>query len=234
GHLLSRRPGGLSGGEKQRVAIARALAVSPKILLMDEPLSALDLKRKREITPYLESLTRELDIPVLYVSHEPGEVARLADHIVLLDKGREQASSPIDEIFTRLDLPLALGDRAAALVQARVIGHDRQYGLTELEFAGGRFTISYKPVAENRAVRLRIFARDVSITLERQSGTSILNIFATRIEEITPVNDAQLVVRLLAGDVPILSRITRKSAEKLKLQPGKTVYAQVKSVALLA
>ena len=203
---------------------------------MDEPLSALDLKLKREITPWLESLNRELDIPVLYVSHEPGEVARLADHIVLLDKGREVAYSPINDIFTRLDLPLALGDRAAAivLVHATVAGHDRKFGLTDLAFAGGRFSMSYKPIKEGQSVRLRIFARDVSVTLEKQCGTSILNILASRVSEILPIGESQVMIKLLAGDTPLLARITKKSAQALDLKPGKTVYAQVKSVALLS
>ena len=234
GHLLNRRPMQLSGGERQRVAIVRALAVSPRVLLMDEPLSALDLSLKREIMPYLESLIHELDIPMIYVSHEPGEVARLADYLVLLDKGRLLAHGPIWDMFTRLDLPLALGDRAASMVHAKVSGYDEQYGLTWLDFAGGRFCMSCKPMPVGQAVRLRIFARDISLTLEHQQNTSVLNILSATVNDILPLSDSQMMIKLSLGGVPLLARITRKSANALDLKTGKKVYAQIKSVALLA
>lgn len=234
GHLLERRADQLSGGERQRVAIARALAVSPRILLMDEPLAALDLARKQEIMPYLESLHDELDIPVVYVSHSPDEVARLADHLVLLEAGQIKAAGAIGEMLTRLDLPLAHGDDAEALIEAVVAGHDDDYDLTHLDFLGGRFTVTRKALPVGHSVRLRVAARDVSLTLEHQSGTSILNIFPVTIEEVIPEGGAQVMVRLLAGGVPILSRVTRKSAALLELKHGKSVYAQAKSVALLS
>ena len=234
GHLLERRPNTLSGGERQRVAIARALAVSPRLLLMDEPLAALDLNRKREILPYIESLHNELDIPVIYVSHSPDEVARLADHLVLLETGRVVATGAIQDMLTRLDLPLAHGSDAEALIEATVAGHDDEYELTYLDFAGGLFTVTRKDLTVGSKVRLRIAARDVSLTLEHQSGTSILNIFPATIDEIIPEGKAQMTVRLGAGGVPMLARVTRKSASVLDLKPGKMVYAQAKSVALLS
>ncbi len=234
GHLLERSSRQLSGGERQRVAIARALAVSPKILLMDEPLSALDLKRKKEIMPYLESLHDELQIPVLYVSHAPGEVARLADYMLLLDQGRLQGAGKLDEMLTRLDLPLAHGDKAASLIHARVAGHDSDYNLTYLDFPGGRFSVTHKELPIAHPVRLRVIARDVSLTLEHQSQTSILNIFPATIEAMTAEGTAQIMVRLLISGIPLLARITRKSAALLELETGKQVYAQVKSVALLS
>jgi molybdate transport system ATP-binding protein len=234
GHLLERWDYQLSGGERQRVAIARALATSPKILLMDEPLSALDLTRKQEIMPYLEALHDELDIPVIYVSHSPEEVARLADHLVLLDTGRIKAAGAVAEILTRLDLPLAHDDDAAALIEARVVGHDDVFDLTYLEFPGGRFTVARKALPVGHLVRMRVAARDTSLTLERQSGTSILNIFPAMVEEVIPEGNARVMVRLKAGGVPLLSRVTRKSSTLLDLQRGKSLYAQVKSVALLS
>lgn len=234
GHLLERKPDTLSGGERQRVAIARALAVSPGILLLDEPLAALDAARKQEILPYLESMHDELDIPVIYVSHSTDEVARLADHLVLLEKGKVAASGSIGEMLTRLDLPLARGENAEALIEAVVAGHDEEFSLTYLEFAGGNFTVTRKDLPVGSAVRLRIIARDVSLTLEHQSGTSILNIFPVIVDEISGIGQAQVTVRLLAGGVPLLSRITRKSASLLGLEKGKMVYAQAKSVALLS
>jgi len=233
-HLLTRKAAQLSGGERQRVAIARALATSPKLLLMDEPLSALDMTRKQEIMPYLESLHDELSIPVLYVSHAPGEVARLADHLVLMESGKLIASGAIGQMLTRLDLPLAHGDKAAALIEATVAEHDEEFNLTYLDFPGGRFAVSHKDLPIGHPVRLRVVARDVSLTLEHQSQTSILNIFPARIEEMTPEGNAQAMVRLDLNGTPLLSRITRKSASLLDLTPGKQVYAQVKTVALLS
>jgi len=217
GHLLQRKPEQLSGGEKQRVAIARALAVSPKILLMDEPLSALDHSRKQEIMPYLESLHSELEIPVLYISHSPEEVARLADHLVLLEAGKVRASGPITEMLTHLDLPLAHGDSAGALVKANIGGHDSEFDLTFLDFPGGRITVTGHDLPIDHPVRLRIAARDVSLTLEQQTGTSILNIFPVTVEKLIPEGTAQMMVRVQAGGVPLLSRVTRKSAAVLEL-----------------
>lgn len=233
GNLLERRPGTLSGGERQRVAIARALSVSPRLLLMDEPLAALDIDRKQEILPFIESLQSELDIPIIHVSHSPDEVARLADHLVLMKAGSVIESGEVHEMFTRLDLPLALDADAAAILEAPVSEHDEHYHMTRLDFSGGRIIIPREDLEPGAQVRLRLAARDVSLTLQRQSGTSILNIFETVIDQITDDSDAQVTVRLMAGHAPLLARITRKSAEDLQLQPGNRVFAQVKSVALL-
>ena len=234
GHLLERKPCYLSGGERQRVAIARALAVSPRLLLMDEPLTALDLKSRQEILPYIESLHNELDIPVIYVSHSTDEVARLADYLVLLEAGKVKAAGSISNILTRLDLPLAHGKDAEALIEATVAGHDEDYHLTYLDSAGGRFTIIHRELPVGNAVRLRIAARDVSLTLKPQSNTSIQNIFPATVQEIAPEGNAQVTVCLMMGDVPILASITRKSSSVLDLKPGKLVYAQVKSASLLS
>ncbi len=232
--MLERKTDKLSGGERQRVAIARALAVSPRLLLMDEPLSALDITSKQEIMPFLETLHRELEIPVIYVSHSPDEVARLADHMVLMAAGRVEASGDTAEILTRLDLSPAHGGDAETLIEAVVSAHDESYQLTYLEFAGGTFTVARKALPVGSRARLRVAARDVSITLERQTGTSILNIFPATIEEIIAEGASQVTLRLLLAGVPMLARITRKSAEQLALAPGKQVFAQAKSVALLS
>ena len=233
GRLLNRRPDALSGGERQRVAIARALAVSPRLLLMDEPLAAVDQTRKQEILPYIESLHRELDIPVIHVSHLPDEVARFADRLVLMREGRVLASGDVHDMLTRLDLPLAHESRAAAVIDAVVAGTDPQYHLARVAFDGGELMLSRPDLPAGTPVRLRIEARDVSLTLERQTGTSILNILETRVAEIHVEDDARAIVRLLAGPTPLLAGITRKSVDELGLAPGRTVYAQVKSVALL-
>jgi molybdate transport system ATP-binding protein len=232
--LLSRQTDSLSGGERQRVAIARALLTSPRLLLMDEPLAALDIKSKSEIYPFLDRLNRELAIPILYVSHSPDEVARLADQLVLMDKGKVLASGAIATMLTRLDLPLAHSTDAESIIEAKVISFDEAFHLTYLQFAGGQFTISGNDLVIGQSVRLRILARDVSLTLERQTDTSILNIFPVTVEELMEENPAQLTVRLNAQGATILSRITRKSATALGLEVGKEVYAQVKSVAMLS
>ncbi|HUX64891.1 molybdenum ABC transporter ATP-binding protein [Sulfuricella sp.] len=234
GHLLERMPDRLSGGERQRVSIARALAVSPRILLMDEPLAALDLARKQEILPYLERLHDELSIPVVYVSHSPDEVARLADYMVLMEGGKTVASGPIHEMLTRLDLPLAHGDEAGVVIDTMVGEHDETYHLTRLDFAGGSISVARQPYTLGHRMRLRIHARDVSLALERHSDSSILNILPARVVEIADETPAHVVVRLDAGGVPLLARITRKSSALLGLRPGMAVFAQVKSVALLS
>lgn len=232
--LLHRLPLHLSGGERQRVAIGRALLTSPRLLLMDEPMSALDTQSKNEIYPFLERLHQELAIPVLYVSHSLDEVARLGNHLILMEAGRVLASGPIAEIFTRSDLSLIHGQGAESLIEAQVSGHDDEFHLTYVSFAGGQFAVPRTDVAQGRAVRLRVLARDVSLTLRRQSDTSILNIFPATVEDIVEENPAQLTIRLNANGVIILSRITRKSAAVLALEKGKAIYAQVKSVAILA
>jgi len=232
--LLNRTTEQLSGGERQRVAIARALAVNPDILLMDEPLSALDLKRKKEILPYLDSLHDELYIPIIYVTHSLDETSRLADHLVLLEEGRVVGSGAIAEMLTRFDLPISHGSDATSLIEAKVVGRDDQFNLMSLEFAGGQFTITDRELPLETKVRLRVSARDVSLTQELQTDTSILNIFSAIVDEIVPEGQSQVMVRLKIKEVTMLSCITRKSAELLELNPGKKVYAQIKSVALLS
>jgi molybdate transport system ATP-binding protein len=233
-HLLARKPATLSGGERQRVAIARALCMSPKFLLMDEPLAALDTASKEEILPYLETLHNSLEIPVFFVSHTMEEIARLADHLVLLEAGKVLATGPIHEMLTRLDLPLAHGASASAIFEATVAGFDKTYHLTHLDFSGGHFAVPGMSLSTGQTVRVRIAARDVSLTLEHQDSTSIQNILEATVEQVMAENDAQVTVRLSVGDVPLLSRITQKSAAELDVQPGKQVFAQVKSVVLLA
>ncbi|MDJ0834167.1 MAG: molybdenum ABC transporter ATP-binding protein, partial [Gammaproteobacteria bacterium] len=157
--LLPRRPDKLSGGERQRVAIARALVVNPRLLLMDEPLAALDLARKQELLPYIENLHKSLNIPIIYVSHAVDEVARLADHMLLMQQGRILDSGQVQDMFTRLDLPLSHGMDASAIIDARVEQVDEHYHLSYLEFAGGRITVGGDQLAPGEAVRVRLAAR---------------------------------------------------------------------------
>jgi molybdate transport system ATP-binding protein len=192
------------------------------------------MARKQEIMPYLESLHRELKIPVLYVSHSRDEVARLGDHMVLLEAGHVEAAGPVYEIFSRLDLSLAHEPDAETVIEAVIAAHDAEFDLTYLDFDGGRFAVAHSDLPPGSAVRLQVPASDVSLTLEHQSGTSILNIFAATVEEIASGRRAQATVRLRVGRTPMLARVTRKSVSELGLQPGKAVYAQVKSAALLS
>lgn len=233
GHLLVRRPQELSGGERQRVAIGRALATSPRVLLMDEPLAALDTARKAEILPYLERLHTELAIPILYVSHAIDEVARLADHLVLLEAGRVRASGPTAELLTRLDLSLAHGDMAAAVLHCTVISHDDADHITHTEFAGGTLLVSRQAAEVGQRLRVRVQARDVSLTLHQQTGTSILNILRATVTLMSPESPGQLMVSLDMGGCTVLARVTQRSALALSLSPGMTVYAQIKGVAIL-
>ena len=228
-------PAGLSGGERQRVAIARALLTSPRLLLMDEPLSALDAASKREILPYLERLHSELDIPVIYVSHSLDEVARLADQLVLMEQGRIIASGALNEVLGRLDLPTAHLDDAGAVIEASVAVHDEGYHLTRLDFSGGSLWVSKVERAIGSPVRARVLARDVSIATVAPQGSSISNILTARIDEIRDEGADRVSLRMSVGSGQILlSRITRRSRDQLGLMPGMEVFAQVKSVALIA
>ncbi len=233
-HLLDRKPEGLSGGERQRVAIARALLTRPRLLLMDEPLSALDQARKQEILPYLERLHDALEIPVLYVTHQIEEAARLADHLVLLEAGRVQLSAPLAEALSRLDSPLAREQDAGVVVETQVLGHDEPWHLTRLGFAGGEIQVSQRALPVGQKVRVRILARDVSLALSGDNASSIQNRFAGTVTGMAPAQDpAQCLVAMDVNGVAMLARITRRAAEQLALAPGKPVWAQVKAVALL-
>lgn len=233
GDLLQRQPSQLSGGEQQRVAIARALATSPSVLLMDEPLASLDGARKDEILPYFESLHRQLDIPMLYVSHSKDEVMRMGDHMVLLDKGRALATGEVSDIFSRLDLPIAHDRDATSVLEAEVAEFDEEFGLAYLDFPGGRFAVENKGLRMGRPVRLLLRASDISIALDKTNNSSILNVCRAKIVEITRDGGAHITAKILLGDVPVITRITRKSATALGLSAGMEVYAQIKSVALL-
>ncbi|MCK6426056.1 MAG: molybdenum ABC transporter ATP-binding protein [Burkholderiaceae bacterium] len=239
GHLLERRPQGLSGGERQRVGIARALALRPRVLLMDEPLAALDPARRREVLPYLERLREELDIPVLYVSHAVDEVARLADHLLLLDGGRVQAQGPLDELLTRLDGPLRLGEDAGVVLAGTLAERDTAWHLVRVDFPGGRLWTRDPGLPLGRPVRVRVLARDVSLARQPPWSSSIQNVLTGVVDAVA--GEAHPAVALLRIEVTdssgaharLLARVTRRAAALLDLQPGTPVWVQVKSAALL-
>ena len=240
GPLMARRPATLSGGERQRVAIARALATSPQLLLMDEPLAALDAPRKAELLPYLERLHGELAIPVVYVSHALDEVARLADHLVLMEAGRVLAEGPLADTLARLDLPIALGDDAGVVLDGVVGERDPRWHLARLDVGGPQPAGACSVWARDqglpigRRVRLRVLARDVSLARAPQTGTSIGNQLQGHVEAIAAdEHPALALVRVRVGSAPLVARLTQRSVHTLGLEVGMPVWAQVKTVALM-
>lgn len=231
--LLTRTPDRLSGGERQRVAMARALLTSPQWLLMDEPLAALDTQSKTEILPYLEKLHEELSIPILYVSHSLPEVMRLADYLLVMEQGQLKAQGPLPEVLTRLDLFLSHAPDAGAVIEATVVEHDEEYHLSYLEFSGGRISLRREELPLDSLVRVVVNARDVSLALDNEVRSSILNTFQATVAEIQEESPGQWLVKLDVNGVSLLARITKKSGKWLNLHSGMTVYARVKSVALL-
>ncbi|MCF6283192.1 MAG: molybdenum ABC transporter ATP-binding protein [Candidatus Polarisedimenticolaceae bacterium] len=230
--LLKRYPHQLSGGEKQRVAIGRALLNSPQLLLMDEPMAALDRQRKREIMPYLERLHAEAEIPILYVTHDLEELVRIADHLLLIEQGRIIKSGPIEQLLADSTLPIAQDEDAGALIKTRLTAQDEHYQLSELSFSGGTITVGQIDQPIGSEIRIRIHAKDVSLALQPQQESSVLNVVKCRVTGITPQGQSRVIVSMDAEGSPLLSRITRKSADKLALSEGCEVYAQIKSVAL--
>jgi len=238
--LLDRAPAMLSGGERQRVAIGRALLSRPRLLLMDEPLASLDRPAKEDILPYLEALHEGLSIPMLYVSHDIAELERLADMLVLMDRGRVTAAGSLAELEADPRLPLLTANEAAVTLEGEVIAVDEDYALTSLAIAGAVLVVPGRQGGPGQRRRLRIRASDVSFTRARPVETSILNCLAARIVSVTPQDrdDAQVnVVAALGEDAAgarVVGRVTRKSQEALDLVPGAEAFVQVKSVALLA
>lgn len=238
--LLGRAPEALSGGERQRVAIGRALLSQPRLLLMDEPLSALDRETKAELLPYLEALHARLSIPIVYVSHDLAEVERLADTLVLLRAGRVLAAGPLAELEADPALPLARDPEAAVTLQGRVTAVDEGYALTTLAVDGGRLLVPGRHGAAGSRRRLRIKASDVSFALSRAGDSTILNCLPARILSVSRLDGGDAQVTIVAGlgregaGARILARVTRRSQEALALGPGRDVFAQIKSVALVA
>jgi molybdate transport system ATP-binding protein len=239
GHLMERAPATLSGGERQRVAIGRALLSRPRVLLMDEPLAALDRLTKEEILPYLEALRENVSIPIFYVSHDLGEVERLADTLVLMDKGRVRAIGPLSELEADPSLPLLRAPEAAVTLDARILDIDEQYGLTTLSITGGTLIVPGRRGEKGKRCRVRISASDVAFVRGAVAETSVLNQLPVRIVMIAPsdADDAQInLVAEIGGEgrgARIVGRITRKSKDVLRLETGDVVMAQIKSVALL-
>jgi molybdate transport system ATP-binding protein len=235
GHLLERYPDRLSGGERQRVAIARALLTSPSLLLMDEPLASLDTARKQEVLPYLERLHTELAVPIVYVSHSAEEVARLADHLVLLDAGQVLAQGPIGAISGRIDLPAAFEGDAGAVVDGVVTGFDARYRMLHLRCGGADVAVVHDALPAGAHLRIRVLARDVSLSLAQHADTSLLNQLPARVLASAPARrDGHMLVRLDAAGLELVARITLQSHERLAIAPGLALWAQFKAAAVMS
>ncbi len=237
-HLLDRATGALSGGERQRVALGRALLAQPRLLLMDEPLSALDRMTKEEILPYFEALHTSLSVPVLYVTHDISEIERLADYMVLLDAGRVVAAGPLSDLLADSRLPVARGAQAATVLEARVGAFLAQDALTTLDIDGETLLSPGRIGEEGSTHRVRIAATDVSLAIGRPSQTTILNVVPVRVKDIQPLDDAQINVLVTIGHrdggPKLLARVTRRAQRVLAFGPGQDVYAQIKAVSLVA
>jgi molybdate transport system ATP-binding protein len=231
--LMDRHPATLSGGEKQRVAIGRALLASPRILLMDEPLSSLDAARKSEILQYVELLRDELKLPIVYVSHVIEEVTRLADSLVMISDGKVVAAGPVAELLSRPEAQAYSGRYdAGAVIEARVARHDERFGLSVLAFDGGELVVPNVDALPGEPVRARIRSRDVSLALEHPNRVSIQNIFAASVVSLDGEFGAIVDVQLRVGKTQLAARVTRKAATELGLAPGMKVFAMVKAVSI--
>ncbi|MCH9695434.1 MAG: molybdenum ABC transporter ATP-binding protein [Gammaproteobacteria bacterium] len=225
--LMHRMPASLSGGEAQRVSIARVLCQSPQLILMDEPLSALDQRRKDDVLPYLDRLRAELSIPMLYVSHSIDEICRLCDHLLILQAGRIVAEGELHTVLGRLDLPQLGGANSGVALDAKRVRYDAEFDLSTVAISGGEL---FLPGDVGRdTIRLRIRASDVSLTRELPSASSILNILPAKIVEIVPESVATALVKVSVRQDSLISRVTNRSVRQLNLAVGDELFAQVKS-----
>lgn len=232
--LIGRQVSGLSGGERQRVAIAQALLSDPRLLLMDEPMAALDRASRETLLPYLEAMQSTLDIPVLYVTHALGEVAQLAEYMLLIQAGCLTASGQVSELLTRLDLPMAHGREAGAVIRARIGDQDEADRLTRLDFPGGQIWVPWVQRETGAQVRLRILARDITLAARPDTQSSNLSCFQVRVIAVADSGPAEVIVRLAAGEQTLVTRVSRRAERVLQLAPGRELYALVRSVAGLA
>ncbi|MGM3183249.1 molybdenum ABC transporter ATP-binding protein ModC [Dickeya oryzae] len=232
GHLLKRYPMTLSGGEKQRVAIGRALLTAPELLLMDEPLASLDAPRKRELLPYLERLAREVNTPILYVSHSLEEVVRLADRVLVLDKGQVKAQGSLEEVWASNALRAWLSrEEQSSILKVTVMEHHPHYAMTALSLGEQPLWVARVDVPQGDELRIRINAADVSLVTQRPAVSSIRNVLSARVVECIEVGE-QVEVKLDLGGHILWARITPWARDELALTAGQRLYAQVKSVSI--
>lgn len=240
GKLLSRWPHTLSGGEKQRVAIGRALLASPQLLLMDEPLSSLDIKRKAEIFPFIERLRDQLNVPIVYVTHTVPEILRLADQVIVLDQGKLAAMGPVDQVLNRLEIQTGFEpsvfepiSELGTILTAKVESHDEQDQLTMLDLSGDRLYVPRLALNVGSTVRLRIRARDVALARHPPKDISVLNCIKANVVDVANKGASHTNVKLRsAAGHEFWSQITRRSQRELAIEPGVEIWALIKSVAL--
>ena len=234
GHLLKRYPITLSGGEKQRVAIGRALLTDPEILLMDEPLSALDLPRKRELMNYLERLSKEINIPILYVTHSLDELLRLAERVVLLANGKVEAYDVLESIWdSPLFLPWKQENEQSAVLSLPVFMHNPSYKMTALSIGDQNIWINQVEAQINEKVRICIHSSDVSISLNKVEQSSIRNTLYGRIVKILELEN-RVDLKLDIGGKHLWASISKWSFHDLALQLGQLVYAQIKAISVMS
>ena len=234
--LLDRRPQKLSGGEQQRVAIGRALLTSPRLLLMDEPLSNLDAQRKQDILPFLIRLRQEMKLPIVYVTHSLSEVLQLVDTLILLQEGKSVAIGPANEVLSRLDLAGKTGPSTlGSVLTTTVSGHETEFSLTRVQYRNQSLYIPEQPLKVGSSLRVHLLAQDISLALGKSEiPTSVLNTLPATVLEIGPMDTpgSSVNLKLDVGE-PILATITRKSLAHLQLKPGMQVYANVKAVKMV-
>lgn len=232
--LLDRPPASLSGGEAQRVAIGRALLSQPRVLLMDEPLSSLDVSSREQLIPFIARLAERAPIPVIYVSHSVEEVVRLADRVALMSGGEIVACGAVDDVMSRTDLgPLTGRHEAGAVFEAEIASHDDAYGLTRLTFGDGRsLFVPRTDLSEGTRIRVRVRSRDIALALSPPPDSSFVNVIEGVVTELSDDDEATQIDAKVDVGVPLVARITRKSRDSLGLAPGKTVFALIKSVAI--
>ncbi len=234
--LLERYPNALSGGEAQRVAIARSLLRGPKVMLMDEPLAALDRDRKDELLPFFDRLHAELSIPVFYVSHDMDELCRVCDRLIVLSQGQILAHGSLQDVLSKADPPVVPSPESSSLVGCRVVDYDADDDITRLRFSGGEFFVGGFAGDSGSRKRLRIKANDVSLCRDKPANSSILNVLEATVEAISDVDfqhgRRMVLVRLRLGDDRLVACITRRSMHALNLGKGDRLYAQIKSASL--
>ncbi|MEY2803531.1 MAG: hypothetical protein RL657_867 [Pseudomonadota bacterium] len=232
--LLHRMPHGLSGGERQRVAIARALATHPRVLLLDEPLAALDPRRRLEVMPWLLRLREALSIPMVYVTHSVDEMTRLGDHLVVLDQGKVMAHGPLSETLVSLPAPLLPEHEQGALLNGHVLGFDTAWHLARIDLASDTLWVSDQGLTPGQPVRVRLLARDISLVTAAPTQTSIQNHWPVQIQAVVDLDHpSQRLLRLAHPAGTLLARITHRAWNQLGLKVGQRVWAQVKSVAVV-
>lgn len=234
--LLNRNPGGLSGGERQRVAIGRALLTNPRLLLMDEPLSGLDRFSKDDIIPYLENLNEALSIPVVFISHDTDEVERLADHLILMERGHIKASGPLLDMLADPSLFIARSSKTASVLEAQIWDYDEEDQLSTLAIKGAKVLVSGHIGDIGEVRRIRIAAKDISLAIEKPSRTTILNVLEAEIVDIHLVDEGRVNIVLSVGGADgakLIARITNRSLRRFDFNVGQQVYAQIKGVSLV-